>query len=373
MRFLFACGGTGGHINPALAVAQLIKEKRPNSEILFVGANGGMETRLVPSAGFEIQTIDSRPISRKGGIRGLLGNISAVRAIAKAERDSKEIIEDFAPDIVMGTGGYACYPVLRAASKMKIPTVIHESNAYPGLATRALSKKVSRVLLNFESSRELLSGGVSSAVVGTPIRGDILMYDREKAREELGVTKPLLVSFWGSLGAREMNKKIVEMMKLETDLPSEFVHIHASGRYGYEWMPEAIEKSGVDLRESKNIILREYIDDMPRVLAAADVVMCRGGAATLSEISARGTPAIIVPSPNVTDNHQFKNAMELQKIGGAIVIEEKDSTAELLLNEVKKLLDDSEKRTMMSRNLIKNAVLDASEHIYSEMMSLIKK
>ena len=373
MRFMFACGGTGGHINPALAVAKLVKEKRKSAEILFVGACGGMEERLVPASGFEIKTIESRPISRKKGLAGIVANIDAVKRVFAAERDAGKLIEGFCPDIVMGTGGYACYPVLSAAARMGIPTVVHESNAFPGLATRRLATRVTRVLLNFEVSRKRLPHRASCAVVGNPVRGDILMYDRETARRELGVTKPLLVSFWGSLGAREMNKAIAEVIRLENENPGQFFHIHATGKFGYEWMPDAVKEKGVDLGQQSFITLREYIDDMPRVLAAADVVMCRGGAGTLSEVSARGVPAIIVPSPNVTDNHQFKNASELGNIGGAIVIEEKNATPRLLYDTAKMLLNDAGKRTEMSENLIKNAILDGAERIYDEMMSIMAK
>ena len=372
MRVVFACGGTGGHINPAIAVARLIKDKRPDSEILFIGS-GGMESRLVPNSGFEIKSIKSAPISRRGGIRGIFANIASVRQVALAERDAANLLKEFSPELVFGTGGYACYPVLSAAAKLGIPTMVHEANAFPGLAIRALSKRVSKILLNFEASREKLPKRANVVVVGNPIRGDILMYDREKARMELGITKPLLVSFWGSLGAREMNTKIAEVMKLSCDNGNEFAHIHATGKYGYEWMPSFVAEKGVNLSENKDITLREYIDDMPRVLAAADVVMCRGGAGTLSEISARGIPAIIVPSPNVTDNHQFKNATELEKIGGAIVIEEKDATAALLYKKATELLENPQKRKEMSKALVDNAVLDACERIYSEICAMIKE
>lgn len=372
MRFLFACGGTGGHINPAIAIAGTIKEKRKSAEILFVGIDGGMETRLVPAAGFEIKTIISGAVSRKKGIKGILDNISSVKKVIRAKKAAKKIIKEFSPDIVIGTGGYACYPVLAAASKLKIPTVVHEANAYPGLATRALAKRVTRVLLNFEAGKERLPKNVDAKVVGYPVRGDILMYDKENARRELGVTKPLLVSFWGSLGAREMNKYIAEFIKSESTENS-FEHIHATGKFGYEWMPKTISDMGVDLEKNSNITIREYIDDMPRVLAAADLVMCRGGAGTLAEISVRGVPAIIVPSPNVTDNHQFKNASELEKIGGAVVIEEKDVSAKRLFDEAKKLLKDEEKRLEMSAKLTRHSKPDSSELIYEELMNLCKR
>ena len=211
MRVVFACGGTGGHINPAIAVARLIKDKRPDSEILFIGS-GGMENRLVPSSGFEIKSIKSAAISRRRGIKGIFANIASVRQVSVAERDAKKLLKEFSPELVFGTGGYACYPVLSAATKLGIPTMVHEANAYPGLAIRALSKRVSKILLNFEASREKLPKKANTSVVGNPIRGDILMYGREKARAELGITKPLLVSFWGSLGAREMNAKIADVI-----------------------------------------------------------------------------------------------------------------------------------------------------------------
>ncbi|MBQ2840192.1 MAG: UDP-N-acetylglucosamine--N-acetylmuramyl-(pentapeptide) pyrophosphoryl-undecaprenol N-acetylglucosamine transferase [Oscillospiraceae bacterium] len=373
MRFMFACGGTGGHINPALAVARLVKEKRPNAQILFVGASGGMEEKLVPAAGFELKTVDVSSISRKKGIKSLLDNVKAVQKAYNAQKQAKKLICEFAPDIVVGTGGYACFPVLSSASKLSIPTIVHEANAYPGLATRLLAGKVTRVLLNFEAASRRLPKRACCVTVGYPVRGDILMYDREKARRELNVEKPLVVSFWGSLGAREMNRCIVDFMRIESSDGNKFHHIHATGRFGYEWMPSAVAKTGIDLRSNDMITLREYIDDMPRVLAAADVVMCRGGAGTLSEIGARGTPAIIIPSPNVTDNHQFKNAQEMSAIGGALVIEEKDVTAKLLYDTVISLIDDEEKRRSMSENLIKNSNLDATERIYSEMMKVIKK
>ncbi len=373
MRFVFACGGTGGHINPAIAVANIIKERKPNSEILFIGVENGMETRLVPDAGFEIRTIKASSISRKGGIKSLVGNVRSVLQVITAEKEARKIISEFNPDLVFGTGGYACFPALKAASKMKIPTLVHESNAYPGLATRLLAKKVNKVLLNFAATGENLPDSVSYETVGTPVRGDILMYDRELARRELGLDdKPLLVSFWGSLGAREMNKRVAQLIKLEDSAKEQFYHLHATGKFGYSWMPQEIESLGVDLKNNKNITVKEYINDMPRVLAAADVVMCRGGASTLSEITTRGVPAIIVPSPNVTDNHQYKNAMELKKIGGAVVVEEKDASCELLLEKAKELLFDKEKRQKMSAALIDSAILDATEKIYTEIMNICR-
>ncbi len=373
MRLVFACGGTGGHINPAIAVAKLVRARKSDAKILFLGVSGGMETRLVRDAGFGIRTIEAEGISRGISPSSLMKNVRALKKAYVAEHDAAKILKEFKPDAVIGTGGYACFPALGAASKLKIPTLLHESNAYPGLVTRVLSGRVSKVLLNFESSRELIDKRASCAVVGTPVREDILMYDRNKAREELGLSeKPLLVSFWGSLGAREMNKHIAEFIKLETEKKAEFYHIHATGKFGYEWMPKYISDLGVDLEKFGNITLREYIDDMPRVLAAADLVMCRGGASTLAEITALGKPSVIVPSPNVTNNHQLKNARELEVCGGAVVIEESAVTPKLLFDTASELLSDEEKRREMSRALGKISVLDAGEAIYNEIIKIAR-
>lgn len=373
MRFLFSCGGTGGHINPAIAVARLVAEKRKDAEILFVGVDGGMETRLVPATGFEIKTIKANSISRKLTFKAIFKNLKTVGSLATAKRDAKEIISGFRPDVVMGTGGYACFPVISAAAEMKIPTVLHEANAHPGLATRRLAKKVTKILLNFEKTADNLPKRVPCKVVGYPVRGDILMYDRESARNELGITKPLLVTFWGSLGAREMNENIAEFMKLEKENGADFCHIHACGKFGYEWMPKLLSENGVTYNGEDGIWLREYIDDMPRVLAAADLVMCRGGAGTLSEINSRGVPAIIIPSPNVTDNHQYKNAMELLKVGGAEVIEEADVNVKSMYERVCSIINDKEKLSQMRKKLIESATLDSTEKIYEELISAAKK
>ncbi len=371
---MFTCGGTGGHINPALAVAGTIREKRPNDDILFVGVKGGMEERLVPKEGYKTELIETSGIDRKKSLSGLVKNIKTVKNLLSAEREAKKIIEDFSPDVVFGTGGYACFPVLSAAARMNIPTLVHESNAYPGLAARVLAPRLSRVLLNYAVSAEYISKRASCVVVGNPVRGDILMYDRTRARRELGLDeRPLLVSFWGSLGAREMNIKTAGFIKLESENGGEFYHIHAAGKFGYKWLSDMIFENGVDLEKNKYITVREYIDDMPRVLAAADLVMCRGGASTLSEITSVGKPAIIVPSPNVTDNHQLKNAEELRKYGGAVVIEEKDATPEVMYSTARKLLENEPKRAEMSAKLTENAVLDSAERIYAEIMKLAVK
>ncbi len=372
MKVLFACGGTGGHINPAIAVAKVLRERRPDAEICFAGAKGGMETRLVPAEGFSLECVDIDGFDRRVSFSSIMHNAKNIKKIAASLKWARELIEKLRPDVVIGTGGYASFPVLYTAAKRKIPTLIHESNAYPGLTTRLLSKYVSKVLVNFEASAEYISCKEKVAVVGTPIREDMIYKDKKEARTELGVDeRPLIVSFWGSLGAREMNKYIAEFFALECK-NSKWQHIHATGQFGYKWMPDYVKEQGVNLDDYKNIDMRDYITDMPRVMAAADLIMCRGGASTLSEITALGKPAIIVPSPNVSANHQEKNARELEKVGGAVVVLEKDCSGELLYKTAEGILEDRARLKDMSDALNSIAILDATQRIYTEICKLCK-
>lgn len=373
MKVLFACGGTGGHINPAIAVAKMLKNRKPNAEILFAGAKHGMESKLVPAEGFELVCAEVEGFSRKISPSAIAHNFGALKKVFTSVSWAKKVISDFKPDVVVGTGGYACFPILYAASKKKIPTIIHEANAYPGLVTRTLAKRVTRVLVNFDATREYLSKKVDVITSGMPIREDMLYKDKNEARAELGLNeKPLVVSFFGSLGAREMNKAMAQVIKLEAE-EGLYNHIHAMGKFGSEWFPGLVASMGVNLDEHPEIELREYIHDMPRVMAAADLVICRGGASTLSEISALGKPAIIVPSPNVAENHQEKNASVLEKSGGAVMLREDDVEAEKLYSCIKEIISDSDRRKAMSQALCSVAVLDGCERIYNEIIALCKK
>lgn len=373
MKALFACGGTGGHINPAIAVAKVLRERRPESQILFAGASHGMEARLVPAEGFSLETCDIEGFRRKLSGSAAIHNLRNLHKVAASLKWARGVLERFAPDVVVGTGGYASFPILYAASKRGIPTVIHEANAYPGLTTRLLAKRASRVLVNFEASLHNLPNRGNAVVVGNPIRDDMIYKDKAEARRELKLdARPLIVSFWGSQGAREMNKHIASFFAMEC-ADDAYQHIHATGKFGFQWMPDYVAGLGVDLSAHPNIDMREYITDMPRVMAAADLVMCRGGASTLSEIAALGKPAVIVPSPNVSANHQEKNARELEKAGGAVVILEKDCTAKALYHSAKEILDDPKRRARMAEALHSVAVLDATQRIYHEICALCKQ
>ena len=373
MNVIFTCGGTGGHINPAIAVAKLLRERSPNSSILFVGADNGMETKLVPREGFELRTLTISNFQRKLTPQGIAHNFRTIRTIRWALQRADGIVGRLGPGVILGTGGYASFPVLRQGARRHIPTAVHESNAVPGLTTKMVAKGAERILVNFEESREQYENPERVVVTGMPVRPEFLYTTREAAREALGLdNRPLVVSCWGSLGAREMNKKITDFFVREIADGEPWNHIHATGSFGWRWMPQYVKEAGVDLSEHPSIDLREYIYDMPLLMAAADLVICRGGAATISEVAASATPCIIVPSPNATNNHQEKNARLLEGRGAAEVLLERDCYGGRLYETAQKLLKDQERRSAMRSALRQVAVVDAAEQIYSVLLELAK-
>ena len=372
MKVVFTCGGTGGHINPAIAVAKMLRERKPETEILFVGADDGMETDLVPREGFRIETVRISNYLRSLKPADIWHNMKAVVIIRQALRRADRIIKEFQPDVILGTGGYASYPMLRQGVKNGIPTALHEANAVPGLATRLVCDKVDKILVSFAESRSEYKHSDRVIPVGMPVREEFVFTKREDARKALGLgDEPLIVSAWGSLGAREMNKKIARFMKLECE-EKRYRHIHATGSFGWRWMPDYVREQGVDLSANPLVTMQEYIYNMPTVMAAADLFISRAGASTLNEIAAAGTPCIIVPSPNVTNNHQEKNARILEQRGAAVVLRENECDGETLYRAAKELLEDKERRAKMRSALREMAVIDSTERIYQIIIQLAK-
>ena len=373
MRILFTCGGTGGHINPAIAVAKLCLERDRNCEVLFVGAEDGMENQLVPREGFRLETLKISNFQRKLTPAGIWHNVTTLFHMAGSMQKAKKVIREFCPDVIVGTGGYASYPALKMGAKLGIPTAVHEANAVPGLTTRMAAKTADRIMVSFEDSRAYYDHPERVEVVGMPVRGEFLYGDREKARAELGLDgKPLIISAWGSLGAREMNKKIARFMVREAE-DGLFSHVHATGSYGWRWMPEYVKGQGLDLAAHPQLDMREYIFNMPQLMAAADLIICRAGAATISEVCASGTPCIMVPSPNVTDDHQEKNARVLERHGAAVVIREADCDGDSLYEAAKSLLVDKDRCREMRVAAGKLAVVDSAEQIYGVIRELASK
>lgn len=374
MNFLFACGGTAGHINPAIAVAGRLKELMPESKFLFVGAKGRMEEDLVPRAGYEIKLVDITNLQRKMNLEGIKHNLITAKNVFLSLYEAKQIIKDFRPDVVVGTGGYVCFPVLRAAQRMGIPTVLHESNAVPGLTTKMLSDHVSGMMVGFEESVSCYKHPEKVTVTGTPVRGDFRTYSKQSAKTELGIPqdKPLVVSVWGSLGAQRMNEIVADIIA-ETPDENDFCLIHSAGTGRYEEMVTRLKAVCPGGYTQKGCDVRPYIYDMSRVMAAADLVLCRAGASTLSELAMLGKPAVLVPSPNVTGNHQEKNARVLERAGGAIVLTEPGLTSEQMRDTVLSLIHDKNRLSQMEACMKEYAVADATERITDVVLSLTGK
>lgn len=373
MKFIFTCGGTAGHINPALAVAGRLREVVPGAEFLFIGAQDRMEADLVPRAGYELKTIKITNIRRGFRPADIWHNLRTVKNVLTSTAEARRIIREFQPDAVVGTGGYVCYPVLKAAAGLGIPTAVHESNAVPGLTTRMLEGAVDRIMVGFEESRENYRHPERVVVTGTPVRGGFQDTDRQAAKAMLSLdpARPLLVSVWGSLGASHMNAIMKDFVVRACENPF-FDLIHSTGKSGYAKMTEALERERPDFRDC-GMDIRDYIYDMPRVMAAADLVVCRAGAATLAELTAMAKPAILVPSPNVTNNHQEKNARVLENAGGAEILLESEATAEGLLATVTELLRKPDRLMEMSAGMRLLGVNDATGRIADIVLSLALK
>ena len=374
MNVIFTCGGTGGHINPAIAVANILKERQPDVKILFIGAQGHMEEKLVPAAGFELVTLPGSGLSRKLNLAGIKKNVNAIKCVLSAVGKCKKIIREFGADVIVGTGGYASFPALLAGSQLKVPTVVHEANAVPGLTTKMAAAVADRVLVCFEESVKYYKKPDQVEVVGMPVRKEFLFCDKAAARKELGIDdgKAVVVSAFGSQGAKIMNETMADMMPLEKADGFPFHHIHATGSFGREWMPQRVKDNGVEFEKEPMLDIREYIYNMPTVMAAADVVIGRAGSATCNEIAAAGTPCILIPSPNVTNNHQEKNARVLEEAGGAVVVLEKDCSPEKMYELVTALLAEESRRQEMTKALHSLVKSDSAQRICDIVEELAK-
>lgn len=377
MRFLFATGGTAGHINPALAVASYIKEQYPDSEILFIGTADHMEARLVPNAGFDFKTIKINGFKRSLSPKAIAANIKTVFRLFDSEKASKNIIKDFKPDVVIGFGGYVSGPVLQQAVKMKIPCCIHEQNAFPGITNKQLAKKVDKVMLTVEDAVRHLQPKNEVALTGLPVRGELLNKSKTAARIELGIAddKPLVLSFGGSLGARPLNEAMFDIICENADNDSVY-HIHSVGTNGKEFLEKFAEngfrQTSEGVYKKGNAEVRQYIDNMDTCMAAADLVVGRAGASSLSEIEAMGKASILIPSPYVAENHQYHNAMALVNRNAARILEEKDLTSEALKELINSILSDKSLLCEIEKNAKAMAVTDSRERIAEIILSLAK-
>jgi len=346
MRVLFCGGGTAGHVMPALAICEIISKNFKNCEFAFVGRDGGNENRIITKKGYKLYTIKIHGIERKIS----KNSIKSIFSILKCSRSAKEILFDFKPDIIIGTGGYVCYPIIRQGQRKKIKTFIHESNIYPGLVTRLLGKKCDALLLSSAGALEYLQGARNTVITGNPVRSDFRTISREEARRKLGINDKefFIVSFGGSLGAEIINKNVIALMEEFSAITPNVKHLHAVGRKHFESAKVSFPHL---CRGTQKCRISDYIDDMPLVLKAADLAITRSGAMTISELACSGTPAILVPSPNVTANHQFINAKYLADRNAALLIEESDLNTHVLLEKVRSVFKSHALRKNLSQNI----------------------
>ncbi len=369
MKIVLAGGGTAGHINPALAIAQEIVRHQPDAQILFVGNRDSMEETLVKRAGFEMRFIKIRGLNRKQ----LHKNITTIKLLFTAIKEAERILREFAPDVVIGTGGYVSGPVLYAATKLGLHTCIHEQNAYPGLTSKLLSRRVEKVFISFENSARYFKDGRKLILTGNPLRSGFSTADRAVSRQELGLREDdfYVVSFGGSLGATVLNRVVAQELALNQE-SGEFVRCHAMGKLGIGWMPELLKEKGIPVGETTGRFrVVDYIHDMPRQLAAADAVVTRAGAITIGEVLSQGKAAVLIPSPNVTHNHQYHNAAALAEKNAAIMIEEKDLSAQVLYDTLLELKAHPEKCAALSAAALQMAHQGAAATIYHEIEQML--
>lgn len=373
MRVLMTGGGTGGHVNPALAIANTIKQNDPTAEIAYVGTKRGIESKLVPAAGYPLHFVEIQGIRRSLS----LSNLKTLWLTLTSPGKAKKIINEFKPDLVVGTGGYVSWPVVKAASQMGIPCALHESNAVPGVAVKMLARAVDRIYLNFEETGAELPCKDKILRVGNPLQHTFSSLTREEARAHLGIPdkyKYCILSYGGSMGAERLNAAVLRLMRDFTAKHPEVLHLHATGSIEKELCGGWFTEMGLDKYE--NIRLVEYIYDMPYQMAAADLVICRAGAMTVSELSMAGKCAVFIPSPNVTNNHQYKNARVLVDAGAASLFEERElepTEAAPMTERVAHLLseDGAAERAAMEEKIRAFAVPDANKRIYQDLVSLV--
>ena len=372
MTFIVVCGGTAGHINPGLAIAEELRNRLPNAKILFIGADRDLEKRLVPQAGYELVNIKMSGVKRGLRPRDIMYNIKTVINVLTAERKASEIMKKENPSAVIGTGGYICYPVLKAAARRKIPTFIHESNALPGMTVKMLSSIVTKVMITYTGYEQYYKRPERLVLTGTPVRkgfvesggavdgGELVgggavggelaggaVGEDEVAGVRGQTRKPIVVSFWGSLGAERMNEIMAGFIKRNIS-EQRFYHIHATGSSAGGFY-ERLDELGVTENHPPYADIRRYIDNMPDVLKSADLVLCRAGATTLAELTALGKPSILIPSPYVPDKGQFENAKQLSELGAAVLLQESECNADMLFERVSFLVNNRDEMAKMAK------------------------
>ena len=370
MRVIIAAAGTAGHINPGLAIANKIKQEQPNSEIIFVGTSRGLENDLVPRAGYELKTIEAYGLSKKISLDNLKKLFKTFRGLGQA----KKIVKQFKPDIVIGTGGYICGAVITAASKQKIPTLLHESNAFPGKAVKMLAKRTDTILVSFQDAKDRIPNANKIVCTGTPVKIVKQNYGINEKNEiikenGLNASKPIVLVYGGSQGAQRINEALIEIIKGK--LNKNYQVIWATGPKQYDIIKESLGNINIDNIENMKIV--PYIYDMEKVMNIADLIVARSGAMTITEISNLGKASILVPLPNVSNNHQMYNAKVLEKINAAEIIENDNMNGKLLNKTINEIVSDQEKLKLMGASAYSISIKDTQDKNFQEILAIIKR
>lgn len=366
MRVIFAGGGTGGHINPAVSIADYVKNRDEDFEALFIGTEKGLEKKLIPALGYNIEYIDVQGFDRSH----LFKNVKTIEKLIKSVKRCRKIISEFKPDCIVCTGGYVSGPVAIASHKEGVPSLIHEQNVFPGLTVKGSGKYVDYLALSFDETVNEIKEKSKCVVTGNPVRESIINADYAKSREKLGINEPFVLIFGGSLGAAKINNTVIDMLAKVSE-EKKFKLVFGTGDRNYDEVMRKIKDNGITLGE--NVTVTAYIDNMADMMAAADLVVSRSGAITVSEIAALKKPSVLIPSPNVVRNHQEQNAREFYNNGAAELILESELTADLLYSKITEVISDKVRTEEMSKNLEKLAKLDALEKLYGLMLKMSAK
>ena len=371
MRVIIAAAGTAGHINPGLAIANKIKKEEKDSEIVFIGTTRGLENDLVPRAGYELKTIEAYGLSTKISLE----NIKKMYKTFKGYGEAKKIIKEFKPDIVIGTGGYICGATISSANNLKIPTLLHESNSFPGRAIKMLASKTDTILVSFKDAIPRIKKGKHVVFTGTPIKIKRKNYSSQEKNEivknvGLNTKAPIILVFGGSQGAKRINDTMIEIIK--NKMNQNYQVIWATGPKQYDVIKEELETVNININNIKNMKIIPYIYNMEELMNIVDVIVARSGAMTITEISNLGKASILVPLPNVSHNHQFYNAKVLESVGAAKIILDNEITGQKLNRQINEIISDERNIEKMEQRALKISTTDAEEKIYDEIKKLVK-
>ena len=371
MKVVIAAAGTAGHINPGLAIAKKIQEEQKDAKIIFIGTTRGLENDLVPRAGYELRAIDAYGLSKEISIDNLKKMIKTLKGFGEAKR----ILREIKPDIVIGTGGYICGAVISAAHHMKIPTLLHESNAFPGKAVKLLAKKTDTILVSFEDAIGRIKHARKIVYTGTPVKIKKQNYTAEKKNEIIEKSglknhMPIILVFGGSQGARRINQAIIDIIKDEKN--KNYQMIWATGPKQYDVIKEELENYNININHVKNMKIVPYIYNMEEMMNVADLIVARSGAMTITEISNLGKTSILIPLPNVSHDHQLYNAKVLQKVGGAEIILDNELNGNNLNEKIEEIVLDKNKCKIMGEKAMKVSTADAENKIYNQVIETIK-